>query len=155
MSDNQSLTARSIEQTVELNAVPEQAFQALITPSAICQWWQANRAIVLAQPGGLWMAAWGEDVDRPDYVCGYTISQFVPAARLEFRNPVYYSKHGPLPFEAEFVVNFEIKKTNQGCALTVRQTGFPVSSEADEFYAGCVAGWQNTLKNLRDYLSND
>ena len=30
---------------------PEQSFEALITPSAICQWWRAKTAIVLAKSG--------------------------------------------------------------------------------------------------------
>lgn len=41
----------------ELPAAPERVFALLHTPSAIRQWWSAARAIVLAQPGGMWIAS--------------------------------------------------------------------------------------------------
>jgi uncharacterized protein YndB with AHSA1/START domain len=53
---------------IALPTDPERVFSLLVTPSAIRQWWGADRAIVLAQENGTWAAAWGADEDRPDYL---------------------------------------------------------------------------------------
>ena len=63
-----------IEIGVDLATDPQTAFDALLTPSAIRQWWSANRAIVHAVEGGIWMAAWGEQEDAPEYLCAYRLS---------------------------------------------------------------------------------
>ncbi len=77
---------------------PATPFSALVTPSAIREWWNANRAIVNARHGGYWMAAWGSREDQPDYVCGYDISDFETPPRLEFSSPRYAAQTGDLPF---------------------------------------------------------
>jgi uncharacterized protein YndB with AHSA1/START domain len=43
-------------------------FRLLLTPSAIREWWGVSRDIVTPEQGGIWVAAWGEDEDDPDYV---------------------------------------------------------------------------------------
>ncbi len=144
---------RSIVQSVTVSTTPEELFRALIQPSAIRQWWEADRAIVHAVAGGIWMAAWGDDEDHPDYICGYKLAECSPPQRLVMIDPVYHSKDGGLPFEAEMITRFEISSGDNGCTLRVEQSGFPDSKQADEFYQGCQQGWRTTLNNLSHYLS--
>lgn len=128
---------------------------ALITPSAIQQWWQVKTAIVLAEVGGRWTASWGDDVDRPDYIGSAFIKEYQPFQRLTLSDYQYYSKNGPLPFELQTEVVFEIQPSDDGSLFTVTQTGFPTDLEADPFYNGCVQGWRTTLDNLKNYLEQN
>lgn len=137
---------------VDLPATPEAVFALLHTPSAIRGWWSAARAVVVPREGGLWAAAWGDDEDDPEYVTTATLSVFDPPRRIVFTDYAYVSKHGPLPFEAEFTTEFTVEPIEGGARLQVRQSGFPAGPEADEFYAGCEQGWRDTFDGVMRYL---
>ena len=135
-------------------ASAECVFALLHTPSAIRQWWGASRAIALPEPGGTWAAAWGEAEDDPDYIAVATIREFQPPHRMVLSDYRYHAKAGPLPFQAEFVTEFLVSPQAEGASLRVTQDGFPAGSEADEFYAGCKKGWQDTFAGIRQYLDD-
>ena len=132
---------------------PEQLFALLHTPSAIRGWWSVARAVVLAQEGGVWAAAWGANEDDPDYITAATIRAFEPPRRLVLADYRYRARSGPLPFDANFVTEFLVIPHAEGAALRVIQDGFPVTPEADTFYAGCERGWRETFAGIRRYLN--
>ena len=139
----------------EVLPVPvETVFALLHTPSAIRQWWGAARAVVLAEAGGTWAAAWGDDEDDPDYVTTATIRVFEPPRRMVLTDFRYYAREEPLPFEADFVLEFLVRSHPQGATLRVRQDGFPTGPEADEYYAACQTGWRDTFAGIRRYLED-
>lgn len=131
----------------------DRLFALLHTPSAIRQWWGAARALVLAEPGGVWAAAWGDSEDDPDYVTVATIREFDPPVRMVLSEYRYRSRSGPLPFQADFVTEFTVEPRAGGAALRVSQDGFPTGPEADEFYAACETGWKNTFAGIQRFLS--
>jgi len=147
------MSTRKHVHEIELPAKPERVFAILHTPSAIRAWWSAARAIVLAQEGGVWMAAWGENEDDPDYITFATIKKFEPPQRLVLADYKYYAKSGPLPFQADFTTEFTIEARPLGSLLRVSQDGFPCEPIADAFYAGCEVGWRNTFEGIRRFLA--
>lgn len=136
-----------------LPAPADRVFALLHVPSAIRQWWGVARAVVMAQPGGIWAAAWGESEDDPDYITAATIREFDPPHRLCLTDYRYRAKTGPLPFAAEFVTEFLVRPHPDGAILRVTQDGFPAGPEADDFYAACETGWRNTFAGIRRYLA--
>ena len=135
-------------------ASAERVFALLHTPSAIRRWWGVSRAIVLPEPGGTWAAAWGEAEDDPDYITVATIREFRPPHRMVLSNYRYHAKSGPPPFQADFVTEFMVSPHGEGASLRVTQDGFPAGSEADEFYASCKKGWQDTFAGIRQFLND-
>jgi len=133
-------------------ASPERLFALLHTSSAIRGWWDAARAIVLAQCGGVWIAAWGDVEDDPDYITAATIREFDPPRRLVLADFRYHARTGPLPFAADFVTEFLVQPHRDGTLLRVDQSGFPLEPAADAFYAACGEGWRNTFAGIRRYL---
>lgn len=131
---------------------PERLFALLHTPSAIRRWWGAARAVVIAEPGGVWAAAWGESEDDPDYVTTAVMRVFEPPRRLVFADYRYRARSGPLPFAADFVTSFEVFPDPAGAILRVTQDGFPAAAEADDFYSGCDRGWRDTFAGIRRFL---
>ncbi len=75
--------------TVALPVLPAQAFALLVTHSAVRAWWLADRAVILARSGGIWVAAWGREEDAPDYVTAARISVYDPPQRLVLSDFVY------------------------------------------------------------------
>jgi ribosomal-protein-alanine N-acetyltransferase len=142
------MATRSIEREIQLPCTPEAAFELLVRPSAIRAWWQAERAIVLPGEGGLWCAAWGDDEDRPDYTTAARLRVFDPPRRLVLDRYQYRSRFGPMPFEAEFEVEFALREQGAGCVLAVAQRGFPAEPIADAYFDGCRQGWQDTLEGI-------
>ncbi|MEM7315461.1 MAG: SRPBCC domain-containing protein, partial [Planctomycetota bacterium] len=133
---------RSIKDQREFDVPVATVFELLIKPSAICQWWSAKQAIVLPKPGGYWSAIWGDDIDDPDYVTIARILEFERPNRLVLGDYEYHAKTGGLPFDAEFVTTFSVSASAKGAILQVEQRGFPTDAAADEYYAGCIEGWQ-------------
>ena len=141
--------ARSIQQQYPITASPEQVFQVLITPSAIRKWWDAARAIVIPEAGGIYAVAWGAAEDAPDYITVSTIKIFDPPRELLFTDFRYLSSGGSLPFEPVLDLCFRLEAADDGTLLTVEQTGFPDDPEADAFYRACVKGWQDTMRKVQ------
>lgn len=138
----------------EVFPVPaEQLFALLHTPSAICSWWSAERAIVMPETGGTWAATWGVDEDDPDYVTVATIREFDPPRRLVLGDYRYRARGGPLPFETEFETSFEVTPHDDGAVLRVTQAGFPATPESDGFYAACQQGWSDTFAGIREHIA--
>ena len=108
---------------------------------------------MLAEPQGFWSAAWGEDEDDPDYICGYTIGEFRANELMVLEDAKYFSRHGKLPFEAEITTRFTVVSHGQGSRVTVTQDGFPADAVADEFFMGCQVGWRETLSRLQAFLA--
>lgn len=134
------------------DTAPEELFEALHTPSAICRWWSAARAIVMPEQGGLWVAAWGENEDDPDYVTAARMRTFDPPRRIVMDDYRYRMKEGGLPFDAEFVIRFDVEPHEDGALLRVTQDGFPLGPVADDFYAACEMGWRDTFAGIRRYV---
>jgi uncharacterized protein YndB with AHSA1/START domain len=146
-----SSTRKHVHQ-IELPVRPEQVFALLHTPSAICDWWKASRAIVIAKPGGTWAAAWGSE-DDPDYVTTATIETFDPPRKMGLVEFKYHARSGELPFPtSDLRTEFTVEPLNGGSLLKVIQDGFPMDPIADEFYQGCEVGWRATFENIREYL---
>jgi uncharacterized protein YndB with AHSA1/START domain len=146
------MSTRSQQHERVFTASPEEIFALLVTPSAIRDWWSAARAIVIPRQGGTWAAAWGESEDAPDYVTAATIAVYQPPRHLRLTDYQYLSKDGPLPFEADFSIDFIVEPRGDGALLRVVQHGFPAGPEADEFYRGCEQGWTDTLAGIRRFL---
>lgn len=138
----------------KFDTTPEALFALLHTPSAIRGWWGAARAVVVAEEGGIWAAAWGEDEDVPDYVTAARLLEFDPPRRLTMGEQSYASKDGPLPFEADFVTTFTVEPAEGGARLRVHQDGFPAGPEGDDFYAACDKGWRDTFAGIRAFLAS-
>ena len=131
----------------------ERLFTLLYTPSAIRAWWGASRVIVLPEDGGLGSAVWGDVEDEPEYVTAATIDVFEPPFRMRLTEYRYQARTGPLPFEADFSVEFTVQPDGDGAVLRVEQAGFPKAPEADAFLAACEKGWAETFQGIRRYLN--
>jgi uncharacterized protein YndB with AHSA1/START domain len=137
------------------SAPAERVFALLHTPSAIREWWSAARAIVLPERAGFWAAVWGDHEDEPDYITIARIAEFEPPRRMVLSDYRYFTKRGPLPFDADFVTTFEVDACGQESSrLRVTQDGFPADSVADSYYAGCETGWRSTFAGIRRYLEH-
>ena len=150
---NTKTKLREIAQEIELAAEPAMVFSILHTPSAICLWWTASQAIVIAHRGGLWVATWGPNNDRPDYITAATIDVFEPPYRLVLNRFRYHSSSEPLPFQADFTVEFTLKPVKGGTLLRVLQSGFPMDAAADNYFAACRQGWRNTFENIKRFVA--
>lgn len=145
---------RSHEHSVELNAGVEKVFDSLISPAAICKWWQASSAIVIPKTGGIWAGTWG-DTEDPDFITVFRMTKFERPKMIVFDEAEYIAKSGPPPFELKTVTKFEIDPVSENsCVLKVIQTGFPGESFADEFYAACETGWKNTFDGMKSYIDS-
>ena len=145
---------RYIKKEIFIQRKIDEVFAALISPSQIKKWWFAKTAIVLPEAGGLYVAAWGENEDQADYISFASISEFERPFKLTLNYEKYFSKDGPLAFNANLDATFTLEELGAVTKLTVLQNGFPVSVAADQFYQGCVKGWDDTFASLKNVLEN-
>jgi uncharacterized protein YndB with AHSA1/START domain len=132
----------------------DRVFALLHTPSAIRQWWGADRAIVMPESGGFWAAAWGTDEDAPEYVTAATMAVFEPPRRIVLSEYRYLARSGPLPFVADFVTEFVVEPHADGVLLRVSQAGFPCTPEGERFYSACDQGWRDTFAGIRRFIAH-
>ena len=123
-------------------------FALLCTPSSICSWWGASSAIVIPEEGGIWVASWGDE-DDADYIAHARIQVFDAPHRMVLDNYHYYAKSGPLPFEANFEVEFLVEGIGDAALLRVTQDGFPAGPEGDTFLKACEDGWVEAFAGIR------
>jgi uncharacterized protein YndB with AHSA1/START domain len=133
----------------------EKAFELLITPSAIREWWGADRAIVLPEKDGIWMAAWGKNEDAPDYVTAFTMSEYEPPNRILFTDAKYTAGGDKLPFDMDMSTEFLISAVDGGVEIRVIQDGFPLDATADEYYSACEKGWKDTFAGIRKFIDDE
>lgn len=148
-------STRTIEQSVRVNASSKVVFNALITPSLIKQWWYVHSAIVIPEKGGIYALAWGESIDRPDYVTVSRLSEYEFGKKLSMRNESYFSPHGNLPFASDLVATFTLEEAGEETIVKVMQTGIPTDAVADDFYEGTVKGWETTLLSLKNVAEDE
>ena len=149
------MTKRMHVHEEEFLVSPDTMFAILHTPSAICRWWGASRAIVLPEANGIWTAAWGDNVDEPDYVSAFVIRDFEPPTRMFLGEAKYFAREGKPPFETTMTTEFMVESTAAGCILRVVQDGFPCDAIADDFYAACITGWRNTFAGIRNFVESE
>jgi uncharacterized protein YndB with AHSA1/START domain len=131
---------------------PARLFAALLAPSAIRRWWNASRAIVLPERGGVFAVCWGASEDAPDYATVATLRVYEPPHRFVLGDYRYRAATGALPFQADFETEFAVSASAEGATLRVTQAGFPDDPAADEFLAACRRGWSDTFAGLRRHL---
>lgn len=144
---------REVSRQLELPLACEATFALLHTPSAIRGWWSAARAIVAPRARGIWVAAWGEAEDAPDYITVARIVAWEPPRRLRLGEFEYYTREGGLPFEAALETEFSVSPTERGSLLRVHQAGFPDAASADDFYKACERGWAATFDGILRYVA--
>ena len=149
------MSTRTLRCQEVFNCTVEVLFDALKTPSAIRTWWAAARVVLIARPGGTFAVAWGDDEDDPEYMGAATLAEYDPPRRIVLADFTYYAKTGPLGFEADLSVEFNVRPSGQESVLEIVHRGIPDIPEANEYYEGCQIGWRTCLSHLQDYLQQD
>ncbi len=146
---------RAISRRIKISQSPEKIYRSLLKPSAITQWWEAATAIIIEDVGGIYAISWGADIDEPDFTTVSKILEMVPNEKLSMAYVSYTSKFGEMPFKAEMEVQFKISKIDStGSELEVVQSGFPVEKIADDYYNGCISGWENVLVGIKNFCES-
>ena len=143
---------RSLQYQEIFRCAPTRLFKALHTPSQIRIWWEASKVIVIPEPNGAFAATWGEKEDDPDYVVTAVLSAYDPPTHSVMSDARYYAKAGLLGFDGDFVIEFRVDSHDQGALLQLTHSGIPSIPEADEYFAGCDAGWKQCFANLHKLL---
>ena len=146
---------RIIERSVRVKASPAIIFNAIISPSLIKQWWYVHTAIVVPELNGIYALAWGESIDRPDYVTVSRLSEYEFGKKISMANESYFSPHGDLPFNSDLVATLSLEVDGAETILKVLQTGIPTDAVADDFYEGTVKGWETTLLSLKNVAEDE
>lgn len=137
--------SRIIQTSIFIEEQRAVVFKALMSPSSIKQWWSAQNVIVMPEEGGIYALTWGQDIDSPEYITVCRINALQSPKRLVLLYEDYRSQTGQLPFEASFLVEFNLIENVKGTLLLVTQSGFPDDSIADDYYEGCQKGWNDVL----------
>jgi uncharacterized protein YndB with AHSA1/START domain len=146
------MTRRHLHEEV-FPASAERLFPLLITPSAVRRWWGAQHVVIVARPGGIWVASWGDREDEPDYVTAARIREIEPPHRLSLFRFAYAARGvAPRPCEVDLSATFTLFPEQDGTALRVVQDGFPFAPDVDEFYAACGRSWLRVFAGIRQLL---
>ncbi|MDG4834499.1 SRPBCC domain-containing protein [Solwaraspora sp. WMMD1047] len=143
------LDSRSVQRASYLAAPPEQVWPILTRPEHFATWYAFDGASFDPVPGSAMELRWAEhgtfrgevvEVDEP----------WLFAYRIAAAPDIEPAEH------ASTLVTFRLKKSGNGCLLTVTQTGFdaldPRFGAAPENAATEVTGWEGGLAALGQHL---
>lgn len=144
--------ARIIQKEIFINKGKGHVFQALLTPTKICKWWNAVSAIVVPKRNGIFTVAWGPSIDSPDYIIISKIKEIVQNRLIVLTSIDYYYKLGDIPFHTNLESRLTLKKSKNGTLLQLTSTGFPDDKIADDFYKASCEGWEDALQSVKLFL---
>ena len=148
----EKVMSREVTQKIEITQEQESIFNALLSPTAIAQWWGAQSAIITKENNGIYAVSWGDNLDDPEFVTVSFIRDYAPPHGLSLEYFSYVAKSGKLPFKAKMTVHFAINPIDTStCELEVKQKGIPNEPIADDYYNGCKIGWDQVLTNLKTF----
>ena len=145
-------TTRSQSHEIEIPADPLAVFNFLLAPKAVRGRWSGQAAII-TELDGLWVFAWGERENDPDYVTGARIKSFQAPQRVILAYEYCRSRAGILPFGATMTAEFNMQKISapkgqSACLLRITHNGFPHGPDGDAFYESCAHGWRAALQGI-------
>lgn len=146
---------REISKNIKIRQAPEKIYRSLVTPSSITHWWEAKSAIVIEEIGGIYVICWGNNIDDPDFTTVSKIVELTPNKQISLEYLSYKAKLGKLPFTSKMNVQFTISKIDAIVSeLTVKQSGIPTEKIADDYYNGCISGWESVLMNIKRFCES-
>ena len=144
------MTTRSQWHEIELPATPVAVFNLLISPKAIRGRWGSVSAVV-TELDGLWVIAWGERENDPNFVAGARIRAFESPRRVALAYEYCRAKTGQLPYGPTMTAEFTIQKTQVGALLRVTHAGIP--QDANAYFESAGEGWRAMLQGIAAILA--
>ncbi|MDX2150110.1 MAG: SRPBCC domain-containing protein [Bryobacteraceae bacterium] len=143
-------SARSHETVIEIDATPEEVWEALTNPGVIPRWF-APQAEVSPGPGGSITWNWGDGI-----VWRSGIETWEPPSRLrltEVREKTLTVDGHTEPLEPRRLVQDYILETSKGkTLLRLVHSGFGSSADWDGEFEGTLGGWACCFTSLKIML---
>lgn len=136
------MTERRLEKRVELDATPEQVWEAIATGPGVSAWFVPTE--VEPREGGAVTQKFGEGFEE---TC--RVTAWEPATRFAY-GASEIAPAGAANYAFEFLVE---GRDGGGTVLRFVQTGFPDEGWEDEYH-GLDRGWELFFDNLRAYLAH-
>lgn len=144
---------RAFEMTLDIDASPEQVWQALTEARELMRWFPIE-ARVTPGPDGSMRWAWGDQ-----WVWENRIDGWEPPRRLRLvqeNNRPFDAKGRMLPEgrvePARIALEFTLETHAGSTRLRVVHSGFGDGAAWDDEFDGISAGWQFEIRSLRHYL---
>jgi uncharacterized protein YndB with AHSA1/START domain len=134
---------RGLEKHVELDATPEQVWEAIATGPGIATWFVPHR--VEPREGGLVEQEYGGGFEASGRVTAWE-----PGRRFAYGS-LEQPDHGRPDYAFEFLVE---GRDGGGTVLRFVQSGFLDGTDWDGEYDSFDAGWNLFFANLRSYLTH-
>lgn len=141
-----SFSDRKFEMQLELQASPEQVWQAIAEAKGIARWF-APTAEIEPRVGGKVLWQWGAHHNWPQ-----TVDVFEPGQHLRTRydSSVDDGKGGKRPL----FVDFFLEGSGGTTTLRLVHSGFGPEGDFDVEFDGISSGWPVELRSLRHYLAH-
>ncbi|MCH7563831.1 MAG: SRPBCC domain-containing protein [Gemmatimonadetes bacterium] len=144
MSDTPQDRTRTIEIEVEVDASPEDVWEAISEAEGIRRWFAPEARVTAGVGGSIWLS-WGEGAAGEA-----TIDVWEPSKRIRWIEEWGSSEdEGGATLTA---VDFHIETRGGTTIVRLVHSGFSASADWDEYYDATVAGWTYFLWNLSHYL---
>ncbi|MCA1833251.1 MAG: SRPBCC domain-containing protein [Actinomycetota bacterium] len=110
-----------VEKSVVVDVGSDVAWQALVEPDGLSEWFGATARVERIEPGSHIEFSWEDGAVR-----GVTIEEVVPGRRLAFRwMPFVRTTRGPVRVPGSRV-EIDLEEERDGTRITVRETGTDV-----------------------------
>ncbi len=138
---SETMATKTVEQAIEIEASPDEVWQAISTAEELQRWFPLTAEIVPGV-GGTVTIAWGPDVAGTG-----RIDVWEEGRRLR------YIERPPVPDETvQVTVDYTIEARLGRTVLRMVQSGFSAADDRAHYLDTIDSGWRYFLSNLKHYL---
>lgn len=143
---------RYVTSEIRINATVEQILNALLELEHLKSWWGVDSALIEKKDGGTYTITWLRSEHGIKFISTGRIKLYDKTSHLHLEDMIYINSEKPI--QGPFTIQYNIKKNNNYCMLSVRQGGFEKGDEQGWYYKAVLDGWPEALIMLKKYLEN-
>ena len=142
---------RTVEKHIMIPATPERVLRSFIDSDDLQGWWKVSRSLVQQQSGGVWCVVWDDYGEGGTQHSWSGVIQEVSPRHLRIGPLVMIEPGRPLfgPLELEIVS----EPADGGSSLSLYHRGYRSGEHWDWLHDAVVQGWDDVLRDLREWLA--
>ncbi len=145
---------RKVEVTALISTSPDRIVSAFMQQEMLQGWWNVERSLIEARPGGLYVLGWDISDKGFGYLSTGTIKTYKPDTILEIDNYLYCNPQKPFFGPMTLTVRASSKGERKS-EIYLCQDGYRDGADWDWYYNIVKQAWPVVIDNLKTYLEGE
>lgn len=141
---------RTVQHSLSIQCKSHRLIQAFVDPVLLKLWWNVDRALVVAETGGVYALCWNNGEQGIAYVSTGIIEQYDPSSKLVIDKFCYFHPQrsilGPMTLRVNAIQQHGYSD------FTLSQEGYQNGGDWDWYYDAVQQAWPLVLHNFKSFM---